>query len=272
MSGASADLHQMGVAELSAALRARRVSAVEAAQHHLSRIRQHTELGAFVALDEQLALSQARAADERLEGGNAPELTGVPIAHKDIFVTRDWRTTAGSKMLEGYVSPFDATVVERFRNAGMVTLGKVNLDEFAMGSANENSAYGAVKNPWDTTAVPGGSSGGSAAAVAATCRSAPMAALRAACIRASASASWASSRSFATRAWSAASAFAWDTAWAMAACASVLARRLPSEISAAAWSAWLLAARALSRSVLIRCARSVSTASTWGRAQLVSSQ
>jgi len=94
-------------------------------------------------------------------------LTGVPIAHKDIFVTRGWRTTAGSRMLEGYVSPFDATVVERFKAAGMVTLGKVNLDEFAMGSANENSAYGAVKNPWDASAVPGGSSGGSAAAIAA---------------------------------------------------------------------------------------------------------
>ncbi len=106
-------------------------------------------------------------ADARLAAGTAGPLTGVPIAHKDIFVTRDWRTTAGSKMLDNYVSPFDATVVERFRNAGMVTLGKVNCDEFAMGSANENSAFGAVKNPWDTTAVPGGSSGGSAAAIAA---------------------------------------------------------------------------------------------------------
>ncbi|VWX58793.1 Glutamyl-tRNA(Gln) amidotransferase subunit A [Burkholderiales bacterium 8X] len=175
MSGASADLHQMGVAELSAALRARRVSAVEAAQHHLSRIRQHTELCAFVALDEQLALSQARAADERLEGGNAPELTGVPIAHKDIFVTADLPTTAGSRMLAGYRSPFDATVVRRLAEAGAVNLGKLSCDEFAMGSANENVAVAAigfdravpVRNPWDTERIPGGSSGGSAAAVAA---------------------------------------------------------------------------------------------------------
>ena len=118
-------------------------------------------------MDPELTLAQAAAADERLAQGTAGPLTGVPIAHKDIFVTKGWRTTAGSKILEGYVSPFDATVVDRFKAAGMVTLGKVNLDEFAMGSANENSAYGAVKNPWDALAVPGGSSGGSAAAIAA---------------------------------------------------------------------------------------------------------
>ncbi|MEB0162521.1 Asp-tRNA(Asn)/Glu-tRNA(Gln) amidotransferase subunit GatA, partial [Glaciimonas sp. CA11.2] len=114
-----------------------------------------------------LTLQQARNADQRLAQNNATPLTGLPIAHKDIFVTRDWRSTAGSKMLENYVSPFDATVVSHFKDAGMVHLGKLNCDEFAMGSSNENSHFGAVKNPWDKTAIPGGSSGGSAAAVAA---------------------------------------------------------------------------------------------------------
>jgi aspartyl-tRNA(Asn)/glutamyl-tRNA(Gln) amidotransferase subunit A len=118
-------------------------------------------------VDRALSLAQAAEADARIAAGTAGPLTGVPIAHKDIFVTRDWRSTAGSKMLGNYVSPFDATVVEKFGAAGMVTLGKLNCDEFAMGSANENSAFGAVKNPWDKNAVPGGSSGGSAAAVAA---------------------------------------------------------------------------------------------------------
>ena len=114
-----------------------------------------------------LTLAQAADADARLAAGNAHALTGVPIAHKDIFVTRGWRSTAGSKMLADYVSPFDATVVEKLHGVGMVHLGKLNCDEFAMGSSNENSAFGAVKNPWDTSRIPGGSSGGSAAAVAA---------------------------------------------------------------------------------------------------------
>jgi aspartyl-tRNA(Asn)/glutamyl-tRNA(Gln) amidotransferase subunit A len=171
----SAQIHEMGVAALAAALRERKVSAVEAAHHHLSRIRAHQELGAFVAIDEQLTLSQARAADDRIAAGSAAPLEGVPIAHKDIFVTADLPTTAGSRILAGYRSPFDATVVRKLAEAGAVTLGKLSCDEFAMGSANENVAVPAigfdhpvpVRNPWDTGRIPGGSSGGSAVAVAA---------------------------------------------------------------------------------------------------------
>lgn len=171
----AADLHTMGVAELAGALRERKVSAVEAAEHHLARIRQHQALGSFVALDEDVTLAQARAADALLAAGQAPALAGVPIAHKDIFVTADFPTTAGSRILAGYRSPFDATVVRKLAEAGAVTLGKLSCDEFAMGSANENVAVPAVgfdqavpvRNPWDTSRIPGGSSGGSAAAVAA---------------------------------------------------------------------------------------------------------
>ena len=170
-------LHELGVAELAAALAAKRVSSVEVTTHLLSRVAAHEHLGAWLCVDADAALAQARDADaRRADGrGNALPLLGVPLAHKDIFVTRDLPTTAGSKMLAGYRSPFDATVVSRLGagepgrgpGAGMVTLGKLNCDEFAMGSGNENSAYGAVKNPWDRSRVPGGSSGGSAAAVAA---------------------------------------------------------------------------------------------------------
>jgi len=159
-------MHNKTIKELSTLLHSKQVSATELAQHYLGRI-DASGHNAFLHVDHALTLAQAAEADSRFAKGTAGPLTGVPIAHKDIFVTRGWRTTAGSKMLDGYVSPFDATVVDRFKAAGMVTLGKVNLDEFAMGSANENSAYGAVKNPWDTSAVPGGSSGGSAAAIAA---------------------------------------------------------------------------------------------------------
>ncbi len=159
-------MHNKTIKELSALLHSKQVSATELAQHYLGRI-DASGHNAFLHVDHELTLAQAAEADSRFAQGTAGPLTGVPIAHKDIFVTRGWRTTAGSKMLDGYVSPFDATVVDRFKAAGMVTLGKVNLDEFAMGSANENSAYGAVKNPWDAAAVPGGSSGGSAAAIAA---------------------------------------------------------------------------------------------------------
>ena len=164
---ANTDLHDLGVAELAARLAAGKVSSVELTQHFLARIQQNDGLGAFLATDADVSLAQARAADARLALGERTPLLGVPLAHKDVFVTRDFPTTAGSKMLENYRSPFDATVVGKLAAAGMVTLGKLNCDEFAMGSANENSAYKPVQNPWDTSRVPGGSSGGSAAAVAA---------------------------------------------------------------------------------------------------------
>ena len=154
-----------GVAELSRLLERKQVSAVELAQMHLARIEQHRDLNAFLDVRPEVTLAQARAADARRARGETGPLLGVPIAHKDIFVTRDWASTASSKILEGYMSPFDATVVENLARAGMVCLGKLNCDEFAMGSSNENSAYGNVLNPWDKGAVPGGSSGGSSAAV-----------------------------------------------------------------------------------------------------------
>lgn len=159
-------MHTKTIKELSALLQSRKISATELATLFLDRIK-HSDLNAFLHVDSALTLQQAAAADLRLANNDVTPLTGVPIAHKDIFVTRDWRTTAGSRMLENYTSPFDATVVEQFNAAGTVTLGKLNCDEFAMGSGNENSYFGAVKNPWDKTAVPGGSSGGSAAAIAA---------------------------------------------------------------------------------------------------------
>lgn len=160
-------LHELGVAQLAASLRAKEVSAVEVARHFLARAAAHADLGAYLATDEAVTLVQARAADQRIASGEAASLAGVPIAHKDIFVTKDFPSTAGSKMLEGYRSPFDATVVRKLAEAGAVTLGKLNCDEFAMGSSNENSAYGVVRNPWDRSRIPGGSSGGSAVAVAA---------------------------------------------------------------------------------------------------------
>ena len=159
-------MHTKTIKELSALLQGKQVSATELARHFLARS-QASGLNAYTDINENLTLAQAREADARLARGDATVLTGIPIAHKDIFVTRGWRSTAGSRMLENYVSPFDATVVEQFNAAGAVTLGKLNCDEFAMGSSNENSHFGAVKNPWDLSAVPGGSSGGSAAAVAA---------------------------------------------------------------------------------------------------------
>jgi aspartyl-tRNA(Asn)/glutamyl-tRNA(Gln) amidotransferase subunit A len=160
------DLHNLSVKALATLLQTKEVSAVEVATRFLARMGGNPH-NAFLDIDSEVTLAQARASDAKLADGTAGPLEGVPVAHKDVFVTRDFATTAGSKILNGYRSPFDATVVQRLRTAGMVTLGKLNCDEFAMGSANENSAYGPVQNPWDTARVPGGSSGGSAAAVAA---------------------------------------------------------------------------------------------------------
>ena len=155
------------VAALRQALADHKVSATELAQESLSAIEHHKILNAFVHVDPELTFVQARQADALLASGRAGPLTGIPIAHKDIFVTKGWRSTAGSNILRHYVSPFDATVVSRLLEAGTVSLGKLNCDEFAMGSGNEHSAFGPALNPWDHTAVPGGSSGASAAAVAA---------------------------------------------------------------------------------------------------------
>jgi aspartyl-tRNA(Asn)/glutamyl-tRNA(Gln) amidotransferase subunit A len=161
------DVAHAGVAELGRLLARKEISAVELARMQLDRIERHRDLNAFLDVRPEVTLAQARAADERRARGEAGRLLGVPIAHKDIFVTRDWASTASSKILHGYMSPFDATVVDNLARAGMVCLGKLNCDEFAMGSSNENSAYGNVLNPWDKGAVPGGSSGGSSAVVAA---------------------------------------------------------------------------------------------------------
>ena len=154
--------------ELAGALAAGKVSAVELAARFLDRIeRLNPAINAFVTLDRERTLAQAQAADERRAKGESNPLLGVPLAHKDIFCTEGWLTTCGSKILANFVSPYDAHVVSRFKAAGAVMLGKLNMDEFAMGSSNETSHFGPVKNPWDTNRVPGGSSGGSAAAVAA---------------------------------------------------------------------------------------------------------
>ena len=165
------DLHTLGVAALAALLQKKQLSAVELATRLLARLGGNPH-HAFLNVDSEVTLAQARAADARIAAGERSPLLGVPIAHKDIFVTKDFPTTAGSRMLEGYRSPFNATVVQRLSDAGMVTLGKLSCDEFAMGSANENVAVPsakpqAVTNPWDSSRVPGGSSGGSAAAVVA---------------------------------------------------------------------------------------------------------
>jgi len=161
-------MHNKTLIELSRALHQRECSSVELTRYFLERIKTHdTQLNSFITQTPELALAQAKFADERLNNGTAQPLTGIPIAHKDIFCTQGVKTSCGSKMLDNFIAPYNATVVEKCQAAGMVMLGKTNMDEFAMGSSNENSFYGPVKNPWDAQTVPGGSSGGSATAVAA---------------------------------------------------------------------------------------------------------
>jgi aspartyl-tRNA(Asn)/glutamyl-tRNA(Gln) amidotransferase subunit A len=160
-------MFKLTVAELSASLRRKEFSSVELTQAFLDRISKYKALNAFITLDPEKSLAQARAADERLVKDDATATTGIPIAQKDIFCADGWRTTCGSRMLSNFVAPYDATVIAKFNAAGAVCLGKTNMDEFAMGSSNETSFYGPVKNPWNVETVPGGSSGGSAAAVAA---------------------------------------------------------------------------------------------------------
>ena len=156
------------VKDLAQALASKEISSVELTQLCLDRIaRLNPLVNAFITVDPDRSLAQARAADARIAAGQGGGLTGIPLAQKDIFCAQGWRTTCGSKMLGNFVSPYDATIIERFNAAGAVILGKTNMDEFAMGSSNETSYFGAVKNPWDVTRVSGGSSGGSAAAVAA---------------------------------------------------------------------------------------------------------
>ncbi|MCW8194395.1 Asp-tRNA(Asn)/Glu-tRNA(Gln) amidotransferase subunit GatA [Proteobacteria bacterium 005FR1] len=161
-------MHKLSLAELAKGLRDKSYSSVELTEHYLDRIKRlDGNYNSFITVTEERALEQARAADQALAAGNTSPLCGVPIAHKDIFCTAGVKTTCGSRMLDNFVPPYDATVVENLGRAGCVTLGKTNMDEFAMGSSNETSYFGLVKNPWDTNCVPGGSSGGSAAAVAA---------------------------------------------------------------------------------------------------------
>lgn len=161
-------MHNKTLSELSTSLHNGDISSVELTQHYLERIKTHNgDLNAFITVTEDNALNQAKAADQQLQQKTAGVLTGIPLAHKDIFCTEGVRTSCASKMLDNFIAPYNATVVEKINTAGMVTLGKTNMDEFAMGSSNETSFYGEVKNPWDTNRVPGGSSGGSAAAVAA---------------------------------------------------------------------------------------------------------
>ena len=164
----------LSLKQLSAALAKREFSSVELTQYFLTRAEAlNPTLNAFITLDPDASLALAKQADVQLASGQGQALTGIPVAHKDIFCTKGWLTTCGSKMLHNFVSPYDAHVIEQFNNAGAVTIGKTNMDEFAMGSSNETSYFDAVKNPWDVKAVPGGSSGGSAATVAA--RMAPVA-------------------------------------------------------------------------------------------------
>ncbi|AQQ67002.1 aspartyl/glutamyl-tRNA amidotransferase subunit A [Microbulbifer agarilyticus] len=161
-------MHQLTIAEIIRGLRDKQFSSVELTSHYLERIQQlDSQFNSFITVTSEQALNEAATADARLAQGDAPALCGVPVAHKDIFCTNGVRTSCGSKMLDNFVPPYDATVIDNFQQAGAISLGKTNMDEFAMGSSNETSFYGAVKNPWDVERIPGGSSGGSAAAVAA---------------------------------------------------------------------------------------------------------
>ena len=161
-------MHTKTLSELSAMLQAGEITSVALTEHFLDRIERHDKgLNSVITVTREQALEAARAADARIQAGDAGPMTGVPIVHKDIFCTDGVRTSCGSKMLDNFVAPYDATIVDNFKKAGTVVLGKTNMDEFAMGSSNETSFYGPVKNPWDTGRVPGGSSGGSAASVAA---------------------------------------------------------------------------------------------------------
>jgi aspartyl-tRNA(Asn)/glutamyl-tRNA(Gln) amidotransferase subunit A len=161
-------MHNKSLLELSTTLHQHQISSVELTRHFLDRIKHYdAQLNCFITVTAETALAQAQAADKRLQSGTAGPLTGIPLAHKDIFCTNGIKTSCGSKILDNFIAPYDATVVANCQSAGMIMLGKTNMDEFAMGSSNETSYYGPVKNPWDTQAVPGGSSGGSAAAVAA---------------------------------------------------------------------------------------------------------
>ncbi|WOG29405.1 Asp-tRNA(Asn)/Glu-tRNA(Gln) amidotransferase subunit GatA [Endozoicomonas sp. 8E] len=161
-------MYDKSLSEQSRALADGELSSVELTRLYLERIKQlDGNYNSYITVTEELALEQARAADERRATGNASALTGIPLAHKDLFCTEGVKTTCGSKILDNFVAPYESTVTRKFKEAGSVMLGKTNMDEFAMGSSNENSHYGAVKNPWDTRAIPGGSSGGSAACVAA---------------------------------------------------------------------------------------------------------
>ncbi|AKX45645.1 glutamyl-tRNA amidotransferase [Thiopseudomonas alkaliphila] len=161
-------MHQLTLAEITRALAAKEFSSTEITQHLLQRIKQlDPQLNSFITLSEDSALAQAKQADQRLAAGEQGPLLGAPLAHKDLFCTQGVKTSCASKMLDNFIAPYNATVVEKLNAAGTVSLGKLNMDEFAMGSSNETSFYGSVKNPWNLEHVPGGSSGGSAAAVAA---------------------------------------------------------------------------------------------------------